>query len=124
MADTQVLDSILMSVKKNVGIERDAEEFDEEIIIAINSCLGILNQLGVGKEGFAIKNANDLWTDFLGTTKRLEMVKNYVSLKVSMMFDPPQSSAVAEVKKTMISELEWRLNVAGEFIKEEDILNE
>lgn len=119
MIDNEILNSILLSIKKILGIDRDACEFDEDIILAINSTFNILNQLGVGVNGFSISNSSATWTDFLGQNKNVEMVKNYVGLKVGMMFDPPQSSAISEVKKQLISELEWRLNVAVDTIKEE-----
>lgn len=109
--EIEVLDSILLSVKKNIGITRDAKEFDADIIMAINSVFGILAQLGVGNGSFFITGENDKWTDFLDSNKDLEMIKNYISLKVGLMFDTPQSSAVIEVKKAMIAELEWRINV-------------
>lgn len=112
MADNKTLTSILLSIKKILGIESDALEFDDEIIMAINSCFSILNQLGVGVNGFFISDDSSTWSDFLGEATNIEMVKNYIGLKVSLIFDPPQSSALIECKKTLISEMEWRLNVA------------
>ena len=38
-------------------------------------------------------------------------VKTYVYLRVQMVFDPPASNLVAEAKKEVIKELEWRINV-------------
>ena len=35
-------------------------------------------------------------------------------MKVKLMFDPPLSSAVMDCMNRMISEFEWRLNVAAE----------
>lgn len=120
MIDNEILTSILLSTKKILGIDRNITDFDEDIIIAINSTLSILNQLGVGIDGFSISDSSSTWTDFLGSNKHIEMVKNYVGLKVGMMFDPPQSSAIAETKKQLISELEWRLNVAVDPREETD----
>lgn len=112
MPDTEILNSILLSIKKIVGIDKNAEEFDEDIILAINATIVILNQLGVGKENYFITSKDDKWSDFLEDNLNLEMVKTYMGLKVGLIFDPPQSSAIAEVKKQIISEMEWRLNVA------------
>ena len=61
-----------------------------------------------------IKDKEDYWEDFVSDTTKFESVKSYVYMKVRLMFDPPSSSAVMESMNRMISELEWRLNVAAE----------
>lgn len=107
------MDSILTSIKKLLGITEEYEHFDPDIIMHINSAFMILNQLGVGpEEGFAIKDKNSTWDEFLSGGANLEAVKTYVYLKVKLMFDPPLSSTVIEAIKLQISELEWRLNVS------------
>lgn len=106
------MDSILTSVKKMLGIAEDYEHFDTDIIMHINTVFSILLQLGVGPtSGFSITDSSAVWTDFI-TDSRLEMVKTYVYMKVRLMFDPPQSSALIESINNQIKELEWRLNVA------------
>ena len=110
-----ITDSILTSIKKLLGITEDCTDFDADLIMHINSVLMILTQIGVGPaEGFAIKDKEDYWEDFLSDTTKFESVKSYVYMKVRLMFDPPSSSAVMESMNRMISELEWRLNVAAE----------
>ena len=75
----------------------------------------VLNQLGVGpKEGFSISDKEDLWEDYITEGLNLEAVKTYVFLRVRLIFDPPQSSAVIEAINRTISELEWRLNIQAE----------
>ena len=106
--------SILNSIKKLLGISSDYNQFDQDIIIHINSVFTILTQLGIGpSDGFSIVDANDEWEDFMDeNSSRLELVKSYIYLKVKLLFDPPLSSAVMESMNRMISELEWRLNVS------------
>lgn len=105
------MDSILTSIKKLLGIQEDYEHFDVDIIMHINTAFMVLTQLGVGPaEGFTIDDKYDVWSDF--TTENLEAVKTYVYLKVRLVFDPPNSSAVMEAINRQISEYEWRLNVA------------
>lgn len=102
--------SILLSVKKMLGITEDYEQFDVDIIIHINSVLMVLNQLGVGPdEGFAITGPQEVWTDFMGDATDLEAVKSYVYMKVKMLFDPPMTSSMADAMNRLISELEWRI---------------
>lgn len=109
------MDSILTSVKKLLGITEEYEIFDGDLIIHINTVFMILNQLGVGPDKpFTITDKTALWSDFIGDADNIESVKTYVFMKVKNMFDPPQSSAVAEASNNIISELEWRLNVASD----------
>lgn len=109
------MESILTSIKKLLGIAEEYEHFDPDIIMHINSVFMILNQLGIGpSEGFAIEDDTSVWTDFIPEVGKLEAIKSYMHLKVKLLFDPPQSSAVIESMNRMISEIEWRLNVAAE----------
>lgn len=109
------MDSILTSIKKLLGISEEYTQFDDDIIMHINSVFLNLTQLGVGpEEGFSIEDDTADWEDFadLESNLPLNAVKSYVYLKVKLLFDPPLSSAVIESTNRMISELEWRLNVA------------
>lgn len=107
------MDSILSSVKKMLGIDEFCDSFDQDLIIHINSTLVVLNQLGVGPaEGYFIKDTNDKWVDFIGDDKTIEIIKSYVYMKVRLLFDPPQSSAAIEAMNNLVSEFEWRIQVA------------
>lgn len=108
-------ESILTSTKKVLGLDETYEAFDEDIIMHINSVLGILNQIGIGPAaGFAIEDDEATWGDFIGDDLRLNSVKTYVYLRVRLLFDPPSTSYVIEAMKEQIKELEWRLNVQRE----------
>ena len=106
------MESILTSIKKLLGITEEYEHFDSDLIMHINSVFMILTQLGVGpSDGFYITDKMTTWDDFIPRGKSLESVKSYMYMKVKLLFDPPQSSAVMESMKNMISEFEWRLNL-------------
>lgn len=110
-------DSILLSVKKMLGITEDYEHFDTDIIIDINSAFSILTQIGIGPdEGFAISDSSTTWADFIPEDSHhlLEMVRTYMFMKVRNMFDPPTSSSVADAYSRLIDEMEWRLMVAAD----------
>lgn len=112
MSESINMNSILTSVKKAMGIAPEYTHFDPDIIMHINSVFLTLEQLGVGpKEGFAIEDEQDEWSDFIGDVKLLNAVKSWTYLKVRLLFDPPQSSAAVESINRMISEFEWRINV-------------
>ncbi len=108
------MESILTSIKKQLGITEDYEAFDLDVITAINSVFMTLNQIGVGTpKPFSIKDKTAVWSDFIGT-EDYEAVKSYVYLKTRLLFDPPQSSSVIDAMERMASEYEWRLNIAAE----------
>lgn len=103
-------ESILTSIKKLLGITESYDHFDSDIIMHINTVLFTLNQLGFSN--FAILDKSQTWSDYLKDSKKLEAVKSYIYLKVRLLFDPPSSSAAVDSIKQLVSEYEWRLNVA------------
>jgi len=110
------VDSILDSVKKILGIDKEYTAFDVDIVIHINTVLANLNQLGVGPvEGFAIEDASPTWDDFLGEGNPTKNnIKTYVALKVKMVFDPPTTGYLIDATNKNIQELEWRISVKRE----------
>ena len=108
-------ESILISIKKLLGLSEDYTNFDTDIIMHINTVFTTLNQLGVGpEEGFMIEDDTAEWNDFINDNKKLNAVQTYMYLKVKLLFDPPLNSAILEANKQTINELEWRLNVESE----------
>lgn len=108
------MESILTSIKKLLGIQEEYTNFDDDIIIHINSTFSTLTQLGIGPaNGFSIMDKSSKWNEFV-SDNRIECVKSYVYLKVRLLFDPPSSSAVIDSINRMINEYEWRLNVTAE----------
>ena len=108
-------ESILTSIKKLLGIPEEQTHFDPDIIIHINSALGILNQLGAGVEGFSIQDKDATWNEFVTDDTKIEMIKTYVYQKVKLIFDPPLSSSVTEAMNRSIAEFEWRINSAVDY---------
>ena len=108
-------ESILNSVKKLLGIQEEYEQFDPDIIMHVNSAFMILNQIGAGPEdGFRIVDETAVWKDFTKDKLNLESVKTDIYLRVKLMFDPPLSSIVTESINRMISEFEWRIQLAAD----------
>lgn len=113
------MESILLSIKKLLGITEEYKHFDVDLIMHINSIFPTLNQIGVGpKEGFSIEDESAEWVDFIGDATQLQAVKTYMYMKVKLLFDPPLSSTVIESMNRMIAELEWRLRLAAESMSE------
>lgn len=108
-------ESILISIKKLLGIVKECNDFDTDIIIHINTVFAILNQMGVGpSEGFRIEDKDTTWSEYIQDDKKLDDVITYVYLKVKLIFDPPLNGTVINAIKESIAELEWRLNFHAE----------
>lgn len=108
----KVEDSILNSIKKLLGITPDCTQFDIDIIMHINSAFNTLTEIGAGPDdGFEITDDSSVWSEFTEDNKLLNQVKTYIYKKVRLIFDPPQSSWVADSMKNMIVEDEFRISV-------------
>lgn len=112
-----MIDSILDSMKKVLNIPADHHEFDEDIIMHINSVFSTLHQLGVGPvQGFMITDNTALWSTFLGGNMPQNNIRSYMYLRVRMLFDPPTTGYHADMMKQQKDELEWRISVEREGI--------
>lgn len=110
-------DSILVSVKKALDIQKDLTAFDQDILMNINSVFSILYQIGVqsSNDTYRIENSETKWTDLFGDDiVLLDMIKTYTYIKVRILFDPPSNSFVLDSLKTQAQELEWRIHVQAE----------
>lgn len=102
-------ESILDSIKKQLGIVPDYTVFDDQILLYINTAFSTLHQLGVGpEEGFEIVGKETTWEKIV-TAPRLNMIQTYVGMKVKLMFDPPTSSFALDAINKQITEYEWRI---------------
>jgi len=108
-------DSILRTIKLMLGLTDDITAYDEEIKVHINSLFTILNQLDViSDDGFRISGYDETWGQLTDRLTLAEMVKEFMYLKVRMIFDPPGSSVVSDAYNSRIAELEWRMNIQAE----------
>lgn len=119
MDSSEFLESILLSVKKSLGLPDDYTPFDPDVIMHINSAFFTLNQLGVGTDHvFSIEDSDSKWSDFV-ENDMIGSVRQYVFLKVRTLFDPPSNSITMEAFNSQLRELEWRMNVFAEDREEE-----
>ena len=108
-------ESILDTIKNMLGLEKDYNAFDTEIIAYINSALFTLSQLGVGpEEGFSITGSDEVWSDFVENTSKFIAVRTFIKLKVQLLFDPPSNSFAVDAVNKQIDELIWRLCLEAE----------
>lgn len=108
-------ESILQTIKDQLGLPEEETFYDSIIIVDINSAFSILAQLGIGpSNGFAITGNKDVWTDFIPDDRKLSMIRTYIYMKVRLMFDPPTSSMAINAMKDQIAEMEYRMNVIAD----------
>lgn len=104
--------SILEDTKKVLGIDKDAIEFDTDIVMHVNTAFFQLMQLGVGpKHGFTITDETQKWDDFFQGRKDLEAVKSYIFVVVRLVFDRPETSYGIQALEKMRDEWAWRLEI-------------
>lgn len=116
-----ITNSILLTIKKMLGIAEEYHAFDIDIIIDINSVFLTLNQLGVGPTiPYQITGSSEVWDDFMGDNP-IPGVQTYVYLKTRLLFDPPTNSFLVDAMQKQCNEFEWRMNIQVETppIKEE-----
>lgn len=109
----QQTESILLTIKKMLGITEEHHAFDVDIIVDINACFLTLNQLGVGpKLPYSISGDSETWIDFLGEQNPFfAAIQTYVYMRVRLMFDPPANSFLVDSMQKQIQEFEWRFTV-------------
>lgn len=114
-------DSILLSIKKLLGICSEDKEFDLDILININSIFSTLFQIGVGEKGYSIASSQETWKDLFSDREDLvNLIKLYTYIKTRLVFDPPTSSFVLEALNKQAAELEWRINIQAESFEDFD----
>lgn len=119
-----MLTSILDSMKTALDVPVSDDTYDEELLMGINTIFFTLNQLGVGPETlFNIEDNSTEWTDFISDIETIAMVKTYMQLRLKLLFDPPSNSSLATAMKEQIAEYEWRMNVAKDTYKVEEVVN-
>lgn len=116
-----MFNDVLTDVKQMVGASIYDDSFDVNIVIAINSALAVLSDIGISEVDDVRINIGDTktWDELLGGRTDIEYIKSYIYLKVKMLFDPPSSSALLDAYNRQIAEFEWRLNTKQSVKKEE-----
>lgn len=107
--------SILEDIREGVGLDREADDFDAELIMHINSSIGELNQNGVGNK-VIITDVNTTWEELQDpnqTNDYFQMIPLYITLNIKIIFDPPPPSTV-EYHLENINNILWRLKIAYE----------
>lgn len=100
---------VLPVIKKCCGIYEDDATWDLDILIALNSGMATLNQLGVT---FVEIDANTLWTAITTDAPLKALIKTYLWMKTKQIFDPTQSNNAMEAMTNLLNEIEFRVMVS------------
>ena len=103
-------DSILDSIKSNLGVCYD--EYNSDLIMYINSAIADLTIAGVGpKSGFVITGDSEIWSQFCTDKTALSLVERYITAKVKISFDPPNTSFVLEALKQTAADTLYQVSL-------------
>lgn len=108
--------SVLNDIKSFLLIPEEIKDFDQTLILHINSQLVYLNQLGYGVDlPDEITDATTTWNDVVGDHYNSDL-KLLVGLRVKLVFDTPAVGSVTAAIERQISEAEWRVHARREVI--------
>lgn len=109
-------ESILNSIKKDLGLTPDYTAFDTDILMFINGVFSTLYQIGVDSaKNNRVEDADTTWEEFFTSDSDLvDLIHPYTYLKVRMLFDPPTNSFVLDNMNKQAAEYEWRINIQAE----------
>lgn len=119
MPDSVLSESILNSMKQTLWpgeiMDDENNPFDAEIILHINAIFTDISRLGIGSDTpFHITGASETWRDFYDRIDMCNNVKEYMHLRLRMVFDPPANSFIVNSFEEMIKKLEWHLTVISD----------
>ena len=112
---SEMSESILLSVKKQIGIPQEDDSFDLDIMLNINAASSVLFQLGVLEKAYTITGDDDTYKDLLPNVSEdvINQVKMYFVYKTKLGFDSSTlSGSMIDVLERMIKETEWRLQAS------------
>lgn len=113
-------ENILESIRSLVISDPDDTNFDNDILAHIQSTM--LPFIRIGAFDISKNITTDTsWGDLTKDTNILYSIKNYIYLKVKLIFDPPSSSSVLNWYTTEINRLEFDINF---YVENEEVTNE
>ena len=109
--------SILEDIRVAVGFDRYTNDFDIDLIMHINSAIGMLNQNGVGNF-IVVTNEEQVWGDLQNPLQTagnqyFQMVPLFIAISTKLLFDPPPPSNV-QYHASNAEQILWRLKIAYE----------
>lgn len=106
-------DNVLETIKKMLGIVPEVSEFDQVLIVHINTAFNVLYQIGAADSDidFIVEGDEAKWSDYIQDTRNVQMLKSFVYYRVRLAFDPPTSGPAISSFEKQATELEFRLSL-------------
>ena len=106
-------ESIFESIKSYLGVCYN--EYDTDLYMYINSAFATLAIAGSGPHsGFVLENAQQKWSDYSTDKIVLPLVKQYIQLRVKLLFDPPNNSFVTESLTQNAADVLYQINLKSD----------
>lgn len=102
--------SILVDIRKAVGPGDDAEVFDDQLKMEINTAIADLLDVGVHDSvPFRVTDESETWEDLLGQEVFLDDAKTYVEIQVRLVFDPPANGTILQSLERQAAKCIWKV---------------
>lgn len=102
--------SIFKATKVNLDVAPGDTSFDAQIMTFINAALADLEDLGAGPvNGLSITGDDEIWEVLGEDAIMTDRIKNWLYLKVRLVWDPPQTSFLLDAHQKQIDEAGWRI---------------
>lgn len=113
---TEALETkVLVDMRENLGLDKDDESFDSEILMHVNASMQSLAQIGATRPMIVTKAT--IWNEIIQPELEPEenlgapMVMLYLFIKTKLLFDPPSATTRTSMEESA-KEMFWRLGVA------------
>lgn len=107
--------SILQDIKTMLSsIPFEMKAFDQELILHINSAIFSLFSMGTKWTKSPVVDYSQTWSDLFGDHPEIHSIKEYVFLKVKLVFDTPGTSYIINSFQARADELAWRIKTYSE----------
>lgn len=110
------MSKILEDVKKVLDVPESEDHFDTALLMAINSSMFVLKQIGLGEDEVLEITDETKWDELQTDIVEIPLIKSYITMDVKMRFDPPANNpSVIQAIESQLNETIWRLNILREY---------
>lgn len=113
--------SILQDIKTMLSsIPFEMKAFDQELVLHINSAIFSLFAMGTKWNSAPVTGYEQRWTDLFEDMPELHSIKEYIYLRVKLVFDTPGTSYIINSFNARAEQLAWWIKTYSEGRAEDD----
>lgn len=103
---------LLDAVKDYITVNDDISDFDDGLLMMINTAYAILQD--IAELNPVLINKDTKVSELIANKFNVQqMIISYLAMKAKLEFDPPTNEYLVRSMKENIDELEWRINTSG-----------